>query len=196
MKEMTDHLVRYTASLPKPRGEHLFGFLTKDEFKQVLRNKSFVSAALENDTININWAPILVKTEEDIEFAAMNNQNVLLEGLIDNPIALSIFTCPLPIPGGKARSALDFFICKPNTRKEALIEHLAQHLIHFNKCNECNIKSTKSYKEMHFEIFTYHEDIKEIQNCMQTAGVGDKQLVFGKQRRDLLCMHIHMKNIK
>ena len=133
MEKMTDHLVNYTKSLPKP---HLYGFLTKNEFKQILRNKSFISDALENDTIMINWVPILVKTEEDIEFASMNNQNVLLEGSIENPIALSIFTGPLPIAGGKTRSILDFLACKPNTRRITIVEHLAQHLVYFNKCNE------------------------------------------------------------
>ena len=194
MEKMTNHLVKYTTSLPEP---HLYGFLTKDEFKQILRNKSFVSAALENDTIVINWIPILVKTEEDIKFAVTNNQNVLLEGSIENPIALSIFTCPFPIAGGKTRSALDFYTCKPNSKRITIVEHLAQHLDHFNKCNEHNnTTSTEKNKETFFEIFSYHEDTKEVKHGMQVAGVGDKQKIgLGTQHREILSMNVYLNKL-
>ena len=112
-QEMTNLLAKFVASLSEPRNENLTQFLTKDEFKQVLRNEKFVSEALENKTLNINWHPILLKTEEDIEFATMGIQNVLLEGNIQNPIALSIFTCPYTIADGKSRVVLDFYKCKP-----------------------------------------------------------------------------------
>ena len=46
---MTNLLVKYAASLSEPRNENQF--LTKDEFKQVLRNKSFISGAFENETL-------------------------------------------------------------------------------------------------------------------------------------------------
>ena len=91
--------------LPKQRlddGENNhFKFLTKGEYKQVLGNKHIVIEALENNTILLSWVPVLIKTEEDYEFAAMNSQYVLLEGSVDDPKSLSVFSCPLPSGGTK-----------------------------------------------------------------------------------------------
>ena len=70
-QEMTDLLVKYA----EPRNENQF--LINDEFKQVLRNKKFVSEALENETLIIKWDPILLKTEEDIEFATKGKSDFL-----------------------------------------------------------------------------------------------------------------------
>ena len=127
----------------------------------------------------------------------MNNQNVLLEGSIENSIALSIFTCPFPIAGGETRSALDFYTCKPNTKRITIVEHLAQHLDHFNKCNEHNnTTSTKKNKETFFEIFSHHEDTKEIKHGMQVAGVGDKQKIgLGTQHREILSMNVYLNKL-
>ena len=130
-QEIADFLVKYFGSLPKPRNENMTQFILKDEFKQVLRNEKFVSEALENKTLIINWQPILLKTEKDIEFATMGNQNVLLEGNIQNPIALSIFTCPFPIADGKSNVVLDFYKCKPGVSGMSIVEHLTKHLIYF-----------------------------------------------------------------
>ena len=116
-------------------GNH-FKLLTKDEYKQVLRNKDFISAALVNDTILLNLVPVIVKTEGDFEFAAMNSQYVLLEGSVQNPIALSIFTCQLPSTDGRLRTKLDYFTIISDSGRSSVVEHVAKQLIHYKRNND------------------------------------------------------------
>ena len=188
-QEMTNLLAKFVASLSEPRNENLTQFITKDEFKQVLRNEKFVSGALENKTLNINWHPILLKTEEDIEFATMGTQNVLLEGNVQNPIALSIFTCPYTIADGKSRVVLDFYKCKPGVSGMSIVEHLTKHLIYFNECND-------ESRVTIFEIFDFQKDLKQVIKDMEAKiGVGEKRWYAGTQKREFCSIFSFRKSI-
>ena len=94
-----EQLIKYAQPLPMQQlddGENNhFKFLTKDQYKQVLRNKHFVSEALENDTILLNWVPVLIKTEGDYECAAMNSQYIFcLLYTSSSPPDLSTYRMP------------------------------------------------------------------------------------------------------
>ena len=172
--------------------ENRFKFIAKDEYNQVLGNKQFVSAALENDMIVLNWVPVLIKAEENFDFAAKNSQYVLVEGSVQNPIALSIFTCS----EDWVRVVLDYYTItkKLGTSRSTVVEHLTKHLIH---CKEINNKMKKEEKrdtdkeneeeggKMNIEIFQQHkEDFKETEDDLQKAGVDYKHIFCGKMKRD------------
>ena len=50
----------------------------KNDFAKLLRMKSF-GAILENNVINLNWVPIVLDTEHDIEFATRKNQLIMTD---------------------------------------------------------------------------------------------------------------------
>ena len=155
-----------------------YKLLTKDEFKEVLRNKHFISEALVNDTMLLNLVPVIVKTEGDYEFAATNSQNVLVEGSVQNPIALSIFSCQLPSTNGRLRTmTIDYFIISSELkRRTSVVKHLAEHLRHYKECN----KKNKEDEVIHVEIFTRpDQDFKKIENDMQRAGVDYQHVITG-----------------
>ena len=177
-------------------GNH-FKLLTKDEYKQVLRNKDFISAALVNDTILLNLVPVIVKTEGDFEFAAMNSQYVLLEGSVQNPIALSIFTCQLPSTDGRLRTKLDYFTIISDSGRSSVVEHVAKQLIHYKKNNDKTKKQNRTAVDgmgneedevIDVEIFTRpNEDSNmedsKIEDDFQSAGIDYKHVFVGKMKR-------------
>ena len=77
----------------------------KNEFAKLLRMKSF-RTILENNVINLNWVPIVLDTEHDIEFATRKNQLVMTEP--HQTRSLSVLTLPYHVPGG-VRFALDLW---------------------------------------------------------------------------------------
>ena len=187
-QEMTDLLVKYAGSLPQPRNENQF--LTKDEFKQVLRNTSFISGAFENETLIVNWIPALLKSEEDIDLGIMSTQNIFLEGSVQNPTALSVFKCPILVADGKVRVILDFYTCKPDLSGMSIVEHLTKHLIYFNECNDA-IENRVTF----FEIFAFQKDLQQVIQDMEKAGLGKKLFKFGTQNRDLSNLFVFKKQL-
>ena len=189
-QEMANLLVKCVAALPEPTNENQF--LTNDEFKEVLQHKAFLSAALENDTLNIQFQPILLKTKEDAEFASIGTHNVLLEGSMENPIAMSIFTHPFSIADGKARAMLDFYTCKPDdATRMSVVEHLTKHLVHFNQYNDAVEDRITS-----FEIFAFQDDIKRVIQDMEKAGLGERLSLFGTQKRVLQNVFVYKKDLQ
>lgn len=195
MKIMAFQLGKYFAG-PLDGDTRYHGFLTKDEFKQMLRNECFVRDALENETMMLNWVPIRLKTEQDRAYAAKpKNQHVLLEGSMEDPISLSVFTCPLPIQGGKIRSILDYFTCQPdNSSKASIVEHLAKHVIHYNNNN--NVSEKENEMMLDLEFFTDEKYLKKIQDDMGRAGFRNNQQVnIGLQKRHFLNMGVFLKDL-
>ena len=186
-QEMTDLLVKYAGSLPQPRNENQF--LTKDEFKQVLRNTSFISGAFENETLIVNWIPALLKSEEDIDLGIMSTQNIFLEGSVQNPTALSVFKCPILVDDGKVRVILDFYTCKPDLSGMSIVEHLTKHLIYFNECND-------ESRVTIFEIFDFQKDLQKVVQDMEKAGVGEKLFIFGTEKRVMQNVFVYKKDLE
>ena len=77
----------------------------KNEFAKLLRMKSF-RTILENNVINLNWVPIVLDTEHDIEFATRKNQLIMTDP--HQTRSLSVLTLPYHVPGG-VRFALDLW---------------------------------------------------------------------------------------
>ena len=211
-----DNLAGYVSTDFKKTGSDAAGncykFITKGEYKQVLGNKHFISVALENDVIVLNWVPVLIKTEENFDFAAMNSQYVLVEGSVQNPIALSIFTCPVPCIDGKLRATLDYFtINMEPEKKTSVVGHLAKHLIHY--CKEYSTPKAKKEEDekknedddneddgknrkIDLEIFPRHvEDFEEIEDNLQKAGVDYKHIIHGWMKRDAPLNGVMLKEI-
>ena len=76
----------------------------KNEFARLLRTRSF-RAILENNVINLNWVPIVLETEHDIEFSTRKNQIVMIDR---QSRSLSVLTLPYHVPAG-VRFALDLW---------------------------------------------------------------------------------------
>ena len=190
-QEMTDLLLKHVAALPEPTNVNQF--LTNDEFKQVLQDKAFVSEAFENETLITNLNPALLKTEEDIDLGVMNtHQYILLEGSIQNPIALSVFKFPFPVVDGKIRAMLDFYTCKPDDATGmSAVEHLTKHLVHFNQCNDA-VENRVTI----FEIFAFQDGLKRVIQDMEKADLGERHFICSTQKRVLQKSYIYKKNLQ
>ena len=119
----------------------------------------------------------------------MGTQNVLLEGNIQNPIALSIFTCPYTIADGKSRVVLDFYKCKPGVSGMSIVEHLTKHLVYFNECND-------ESRVTIFEIFDFQKDLQKVVQDMEKAGVGEKLFIFGTEKRVMQNVFVYKKDLE
>ena len=115
----------------------------------------------------------------------------MLEGNVQNPIALSIFTCPFPIADGKSNVVLDFYTCKPDLSGMSIVEHLTKHFIYFNECNDA-IENRVTF----FEIFAFPKDIlKVVQEMEVKVGVGEKRYLFGTENREICSTFSYLKPI-
>ena len=78
--------------------------LDKGEFANKLKDGSF-NHLLDNKVIHMNWVPVILDTDEDIEFVTRKNQIVKMA---EDNSSLSILTLPFPIAAG-IRVGLDIF---------------------------------------------------------------------------------------
>ena len=79
--------------------------LSKEEFRQILKNGDVCRLTGVN-MLDMNWVPILLDTEEDIEFAVRKDALAVVGKVGDSVSSLSILTWPIPAPVG-LRGSLD-----------------------------------------------------------------------------------------
>ena len=88
---------------------HNLSLISKEEFRTLLRNKDF-KKLIPNNLLHVNWIPILLETENDIEFVVRKNQIVLAQrhgG--DDTKSFSILTLPYQVQNGNVMVSIDIF---------------------------------------------------------------------------------------
>ena len=121
----------------------------------------------------------------------MSTQNIFLEGSIQNPIALSVFKCPILVADGKIRVVLDLYTCKPDLSGMSIVEDLTKHLIYFKKCND-----VVENRVTIFEIFDFYKDLQKVVQDMEKAGVGEKLFIFGTEKRVMQNVFVYKKDLE
>ena len=154
----------------------------KNEFATLLRMKSFRNI-LENNVINLNWVPIVLETEEDIEFATRKNQVVLTD---PQSRSLSVLTLPYHVPAG-VRFALDLWAEEADQvwpHVQAQFENVKEFLKNF-KTEEYLFVSVMIRPGLSEPFFSY----------TKKTGLDQFRHVRGAQRRDLGKMYIYEKSL-
>ena len=154
----------------------------KNEFATLLRMKSFRNI-LENNVINLNWVPIVLETEGDIEFATRKNQVVLTE---PQSRSLSVLTLPYPVPAG-VRFALDLWAEEADQvwpHVQTQFENVQEYL-----------KNFKTEEYLFVSVMIRPGLSEHFSSYSKKTGLDQFRHVRGAQRRDLGKMYIYEKSL-
>ena len=119
--------------------------VSKEEFRKLLKSQG-LQHLLANNLLHINWIPILLETDDDIEFAVRKKQTVLVKNCDDDYIdSFSILTLPYQVQNGNARISIDVFA----EDKESVKVHIQQQLLNFAQ----GMKESSFWNECKLSIF-------------------------------------------
>jgi len=167
--------------------ENNLSYIQKEDFKKLLQSKGKVNPLLEHNIVHMNWVPVILGTEADIEFATRKKQEVLLNGSVDDPISFSILTLPYSVPNGNTRSSIDIFA----TEDEDVKNHIQQQIKHLaNKTNDI----AKIGKTL-LSIFVHQSQEKVAIEAMMSLGLEEYRYRYGTQNREVNHMYIYQKQI-
>ena len=154
----------------------------KNEFATLLKMRSF-RKILENNVLNLNWVPIALETEDDIEFATRKNQVVLTE---PQSRSLSVLTLPYHVPAG-VRFALDLWA----EEEQQVLPHVQAQ---FENVQEY-LKSFKTEENLFVSVMIRPGLSEPFLSYSKKTGLDQFRHVRGAQRRDLGKMYIYEKSL-
>ena len=166
--------------------ENNLSLIQKTEFAKILRSQETVSFLLECNLVHMDFIPILLDTETDIEIATRQDQEVLLSGSLDQPTSFSILTLPYSVPKGNTRCAIDVF----SKKEDDLKKHIQQQIILLSK------RKKSIGKGKTFLLLTVDQTLEEAAlEAMESVGLGKYLYVFGNQRREVTHMFVYQKQV-
>ena len=161
--------------------------VTKEEFAEVLRTKERTENLLECNLVHMNWVPVILETEQDIEFATRKNQVVLLKGSLDFPTSFSVFTLPYSVPNGNTRASIDIFANAGDDVK--------QHIRHQMKLFDQREKLVSTKGETMLSIIVAQDMVEATVEAMELLGLQKFKFVNGSQKRDVSNMYLYQKQV-
>ena len=156
--------------------------LDKSDFAKKLRVKHF-RKLLENNIINLNWVPIVLDTEDDIEFATRKQQIVMMD---PQSRSLSVLSLPYHVPAG-VRFALDLWALDGDQvlpHLYAQLENARKYLAYF-----------ETAKYLFISVMLHPGLTESFISCSQKIGLDQFKYVRGSQGRDLGKMYIYEKSV-
>jgi len=159
--------------------------LKKEEFAEVLCSKEKTGHLLERNLVHMDWVPVILGTERDIEFATRKKQVVLLAGSLDVPKSFSIITLPYSVPNGNQRSSIDIFAKEKGDLKQHVhqqIELLVQRA-----------KKDVTKGDTMLSIIVPQDMVEQIIEAMELIDLQKFKHVYGTQQRDVINMYIYQK---
>ena len=154
----------------------------KCKFASLLQMRSFKNI-LQNNVINLNWVPVVLDTEHDIEFATRKNQIVLTEA---QSRSLSVLTLPYHVPAG-VRFALDLWA----EQGEQVWPHVQAQLENVQKY----LKTFRTEEFLFISVMLRPELSEAFLSCSQRTGLDQFKHFRGSQRRDPGKMYIYEKSL-
>ena len=164
-----------------------YKIISREEFAGVLRSKHIRENLLEQNIVHMNWVPVLLETEEDIEFAVRKKQVVLLEGSLESPTSFSVFTLPYSVPNGNTRVSIDIFA----KEKEAVKKHVLHQMMLFAQ----RAKDEASEGETFVSIVVTQDTVEAAVEAISCLGFEKYKFVYGSQMRDVVNMYIYQKQV-
>jgi hypothetical protein len=175
-----------------------FSVVSRQKISEILRRKN-TQDLLPSNLLHMNWVPVLLETEEDIDFAVRKKQIILAEGVTQNSISsFSILTLPYSVPNGNFKSAIDIFT--KDGDKEATKAHVKLQLMNMSGMMRResmieNITNEKPDSDIFFHIFVNQNLVNTVIDVMDGYGLQKHLYTLGVQKRDVGNMYIFQKNI-
>ena len=161
--------------------------IQKEEFANLLQLKNEVGQLLEHNIVHMNWVPVVLGTEADIEFATRKKQVVYLNGSLEDPSSFSILTLPYSVPNGNTRTSIDIFA----KEKEDVKAQICQQIHHLAERN----KTTTTDGKTILSIFIDPCFVEAAVEAMQVLGLEKYWYVYGSQNRKVQHMYIYQKHV-
>ena len=162
--------------------------VSKPDFSNILKNDNS-KCLLENNLVHINWVPIILETNSDVEFAVRKNQVVLSNGALKDDIqsSFSILTLPYSVPNGNTRSSIDIFTKdKQNTKN-----HITRQLMVLAE----ELKSKSLINDSILSIFVCQHLVETVFDVMENHGLQKYHFVYGVKKRKINNMYVYQKYI-
>ena len=108
---------------------------SKDDFSNFLKGNQ-AKRLFKDSLVHMNFIPVLIESEDDIEFATRKRQIVLVEDNSSEMIkSLSILTLPYPVPNGNHRVSIDIFT--EENSQASIKSHISHQLMNITNaiCN-------------------------------------------------------------
>ena len=177
-----------------------FSVVSKTKFSEMLRRKDTQGLLPGGNLLHMNWVPVLLETEEDIDFAIRKKQIILAEGVYQNSISsFSILTLPYNISNGNFRSSIDIFT--KDGDKEATKAHIKLQLMNMSGMMRRetmidNITDTESPDtDLFVQIFVHQNLVNTVFDAMEGYGLQKHYYMHGVQKREVCDMYIYQKYI-
>ena len=151
-----------------------------------MKNKGVRENLLENNVLHIDFTPIVLDSEESLDYATDKDQTVMIEGSLDNPTSFSIFTHPYPVPHGRQCAGLDIFCKSTETYKK----HFISQLKLFKTKAEKNLEMSR---ETFLNIFATEEQMMFARELSENLVSSGSRLSYGSQNRNITRMYIYSK---
>ena len=140
----------------------------------------------------MNFIPVLIESEDDIEFATRKRQIVLVEDSSSEMLkSLSILTLPYPVPDGNQRVSIDIFT--DDNGQESIKTHISHQLR--NITNEIGNETRASECEYLLTIFTEPRFVRSVFDMMDGYGLQKYYSADGSQNRRVNNMYVYQKSI-
>ena len=137
--------------------------------------------------MHMNWVPVVLGTESDIEFATRKKQVVYMSSSLHDPTSLSILTLPYSVPNGNTRTSIDIFAKEKDDVKTQICQQI-QHLAEWNNIHKTNGKTFLS-------IFVDPISVEVAVEAMRSLGLEKYQYIYGSQNRKVVHMYLYQKHV-
>jgi len=161
--------------------------ITKEEFANVLSAKERTKNLLPHNFVHMNHVPVILETEQDIEFATRKKQIVLLKGSLDFPTSFSIFTLPYSLPNGNTRASIDIF----GNDKDDVKKHIWQQMMLFGK----RAKNVATRGETMLSIIVAQDMVEATVETMELLGLQKFKFINGSLKREPSNLYIYQKQV-
>ena len=142
--------------------------------------------------MHINFIPVLIESEDDIEFATRKSQIVLVEDSSSEMLeSLSILTLPYPVPDGNHRVSIDIFT--EENSQASIKSHISHQLM--NITNAIVNESRASECEYLLTIFTEPQFASTVFDIMDGYGLQKYYTADGSQNRRVNNMYVYQKSL-
>ena len=168
------------------------------KFAEILRSKNTQDLLLGN-LLHMNWIPVLLETDDDIEFAVRKKQIILAEGDYPNNISsFSILTLPYNVRNRNFKSSIDIF--SKDGDKDATKAHIKFQLMNMagmirREAMIYDIWNTSPDSDIFFHIFVHQNLVNSVFEVMKGYGLQKHYYMHGVQNRDLCNMYVFQKYI-
>ena len=121
----------YLSTLVIETCKETFFIVSNTHFSEMLRGKH-VQHLLRNNLLHINWTPVLIETDDDINFATRKKQIVLAKRVSESNISsFSILTLPFNVPNGNFKASIDIYTGDED--KQGIESHIKLQLMNLKQ---------------------------------------------------------------